>query len=105
MIDFGESSNEKVSEVFQIANMGVSSADYFFFGKSGSTISMLEHGLPVLLRGSLPKSINEDETYIRFKNQLIFAKQKIENLPEKAPVITRQKEIAENMISLLISHK
>ena len=57
----GERSAEQISEVFLKADVGISRADYKYFGKSGSTLAMLEHGLPVLLSGEKPESFYKNE--------------------------------------------
>jgi len=69
----GERSAEQVSETILNADIGVSRADYKFFGKSGSTLAMLEHGLPVLLRGDKPENFYSEEPLNGFTNQLLFA--------------------------------
>lgn len=49
--DLGRLDSNEISVELLKADIGISRADQQYFGKSGSTISMLEHGLPVLLRG------------------------------------------------------
>lgn len=49
--DLGRLRCREISEIFQKADLGMSRANFNNYCKSGSTISMLEHGLPVILRG------------------------------------------------------
>lgn len=59
--DFGWLSQAEISRRFLRADIGISRAGNLNYGKSGSTISMLEHGLPVLLRGK--REENRDLRY------------------------------------------
>src|SRR5690606_8025411 len=70
VVDIGPISEKKVSQYFHQSDFGISRADFPFYGKSGSTIAMLEHGLPVLLRGRRPKA--EHLNLSNFDKQLIF---------------------------------
>ncbi|MFN9114596.1 MAG: hypothetical protein ACK5XN_31425, partial [Bacteroidota bacterium] len=47
-------SQDIISHHLCSADIGISRADSIYLGKSGTTISMLEHGLPVLLKGKRP---------------------------------------------------
>jgi hypothetical protein len=94
----GERSSEQVSETFLNADIGISRADYKYYGKSGSTISMLEHGLPVLLRGEKPINFNNENI---FENQLIFTTNSFENLPIKQKTNSCEMKITEKFISIL----
>lgn len=49
--DLGRLSANEISRNFQQADIGISRSGSMHYGKSSSTISMLEHGLPVLLQG------------------------------------------------------
>ena len=62
-------------------DIGISRADYQLFEKSGTTMSLLEHGLPVLLKGKRPVS-TEREHHSPYYNQLFFA---IDPLPDSIP--------------------
>jgi len=97
----GERSSEQVSETFFNADIGVSRADYKYYGKSGSTMAMLEHGLPVLLRGEKPINFYKEELINIFENQLIFTSNTFENLPFKQNANCRQMQIAENFMSII----
>jgi hypothetical protein len=97
----GQRSVEQVSETFLKADIGISRADYKFFGKSGSTMAMLEHGLPVLLRGEKPFNFYQEELLNNFENQIIFTSSSFENIPLKQNAICRQMQIAENFMSII----
>ncbi len=53
------------------ADFGISRADFEYYGKSGTTLSMLEYGLPVLLKGERPLNIKES-TVDKYFPQLYF---------------------------------
>lgn len=97
----GERSAEQVSETFLNADIGISRADYKFFGKSGSTLAMLEHGLPVLLRGDKPENFYNDEPLSSFTNQLLFTSNLLNILPVKLKSNSQQMIIAEKFISII----
>ena len=97
----GERSSDQVSETFLNADIGISRANYKYYGKSGSTVAMLEHGLPVLLRGEKPKNFHNENFLNCFENQLIFSTNSFENLPIKQKVNSRQMQIAEKFISMI----
>lgn len=63
---FGTLCEEEISNLFLNSDLGVSRANYEFYGKSGSTISMLEHGLPVLLRGKRSNFTRRNEKQLYF---------------------------------------
>ena len=67
--DLGRVSRQEVSLLLQSADMGISRADALLYGKSGSTIAMLEHGLPVLLRG---KQFYPRGSRLLYSSQLVF---------------------------------
>jgi hypothetical protein len=97
----GERSSEQVSETFLNADIGISRADYKYYGKSGSTMAMLEHGLPVLLRGEKPHNFFHEEFLNSFENQLIFTSNSFENIPLRQNANCRQMQIAENFVSII----
>lgn len=97
----GERSSDQVSETFLNADIGISRADYKYYGKSGSTIAMLEHGLPVILRGQKPVNFFKEDLLNSFENQLIFITNSFENLLIKHKVNSRQMQIAEKFISMI----
>src|SRR5690606_13574233 len=78
----GQVPAEEVSAWMQTADLGLSKADYAMYGKSASTIAMLEHGLPVLLRGKTSEKRNRDNTNV-FDDQLILIDSRISALPQK----------------------
>lgn len=71
VLDLGVMPEESVSRHLLSSDIGISRADFMLFGKSGSAMAMLEHGLPVLLRGSRPTDqslLNHSQFY----SQLVF---------------------------------
>jgi len=103
MEHFGECSNQTISLLFQTANLGISRADYKYLGKSGSSMAMLEHGLPLLIRGNRP---NEYLNIFlqQFNNQLLYCTDSIFKLPPKVHHNNRQKDIAQQFISIINKH-
>ncbi len=95
----GEKNAEQISELFFNADIGVSRADYNYFGKSGSTLAMLEHGLPVLLRGNEPQLFFNDDVLSNYKNQIFFTSFSVNNLPRKQKAKSAQNIVAEKLIS------
>jgi len=47
--EIGELPTDAISKIFQGCDIGVSTTPYDILGKSGATMAMLEHGLPVLI--------------------------------------------------------
>lgn len=97
----GERSAEQVSETFLNADIGISRADYKFFGKSGSTLAMLEHGLPVLLRGEKPEIFYDEKPLNSFTNQLLFTSNSLNILPIKLKSNSQQMMVAKKFISII----
>lgn len=108
----------ELSSMLLKMDFGISRADYHLFTKSGTTMTLLEHGLPVLLKGDRPIKVNH-QTGTLFDHQLHFktdalpdslhrypfcnglnkiANQFIENLEKVA--IT--KKVKENTITLIV---
>ncbi|TWV95680.1 glycosyltransferase [Chitinophaga pinensis] len=85
VVDCGFQSEESVSGYMLKADVGISRADYALFGKSGSSMAMLEHGLPVLLRGDRPEDdmIGQD---FPFKEQLLYIDDAPKDLKKNEPV-------------------
>jgi glycosyltransferase involved in cell wall biosynthesis len=91
--DLGKLSFEDVSKNMLKADIGISRADYVMFGKSGSTIAMLEHGLPVILRGKRPVN-SSYEKIEEFEDQLIFSSDEIKLLPRKRLPISQLEKVS-----------
>lgn len=96
----GEKKAEQISELFFNADLGVSRADYNYFGKSGSTLAMLEHGLPVLLRGNEPQMFFNEDILSNYNNQIFFTSFSVNNLPQKQKSKNAQVIVAEKLISI-----
>lgn len=68
--DLGRLTEALVSIHLLTSDLGISRADPVLLGKSGSAIAMLEHGLPLLLRGGRPAG--QEYLPISFKERLVF---------------------------------
>lgn len=69
VISLGKLPPKKLSSLFSSSDFGVSRVPPKFLGKSGSTITMLEHGLPVWVPLEKDQSINEN---LDFRSELCF---------------------------------
>lgn len=85
VIDRGFLPEEAISNHLLRADIGISRADYTLFGKSGSAMAMLEHGLPLLLRGERPKEDIIGNNF-PFKEQLIYPDDPSKEFAKKDPV-------------------
>lgn len=94
VIDCGFLSEESISNHLLRADIGISRADYTLFGKSGSAMAMLEHGLPLLLRGKRPAEDTIGHIF-PFKEQLVYPDDPSREFAKKDPVhfITEVSEI------------
>jgi hypothetical protein len=96
----GEKDENEISEMFLNADIGISRANYDYFGKSGSTLAMLEHGLPVLLRGEEPSNNNFESPYFDFTKQLIYTSTPTDITLQKGKINNNQMLVATKLISL-----
>ena len=100
VIQVGSISATELSDYLSSMDFGISKADAIFFYKSGSTIAILEHGLPVLLRGERP--FNFSPLYFEdYTKQLFFVS---DNVPEALPILIPHSnihEITEQYLTLL----
>ncbi|MCF6406975.1 glycosyltransferase [Chitinophaga filiformis] len=85
VIDCGFLPEESISNHLLRADIGISRADYTLFGKSGSAMAMLEHGLPLLLRGERPKEDIIGNNF-PFKEQLVYPDDPSKEFAKKEPV-------------------
>jgi hypothetical protein len=70
LLDLGWLGEKEISHLFQTQDLGISRATLKQYGKSGSTMAMLEHGLPVLLRGTEDLKV-ENLANFDYEKQLI----------------------------------
>lgn len=69
-IEIGEVSEEEVSIALQNSDFGLTTCNLEIIGKSGATMSMLEHGLPVILSETTSsKNLTLNKFYL---DQLVF---------------------------------
>ncbi len=66
LFDLGWLNENEISIKLQEQDLGISRATAILYGKSGSTLAMLEHGLPVLLRG-----LETSDSISSYSNHLI----------------------------------
>ena len=59
IITLGFVQKDMISHHLLSADMAISRADHVYLGKSGTTITMLEYGLPVLMKGKRPSLSNQ----------------------------------------------
>ncbi|MFN6946688.1 MAG: hypothetical protein ACK4ND_17195 [Cytophagaceae bacterium] len=96
IIDLGEKTANEISAIFKIVDFGVSRVSLRLIGKSGTAISMLEHGLPLWV----PIEEQEDEIYDNFRSELCYAKlEDLVKFGKKAPFLNRLPYIANQMIN------
>jgi glycosyltransferase involved in cell wall biosynthesis len=96
----GEKDENEISDIFLNADIGVSRANYEYFGKSGSTLAMLEHGLPVLLRGEQPTILKLEASQNNFAKQMIFTSSPTDIILEKGEIKNNQIWVTSRLITL-----
>ncbi len=96
----GEKDENEISEIFLNADIGISRANYEYFGKSGSTVAMLEHGLPVLLRGEQPTILKLEAPQNNFAKQMIFTSSPTNIKLEKGEIKNNQIWVTSRLITL-----
>lgn len=84
----------EVSAVFQRAQLGLSRVRYPLLGKSGTAISMLEHGLPLLLAGGRPEVLDDPGSLGIELGRLVFCEETGDAVPGKQPPSPRLPLIA-----------
>jgi glycosyltransferase involved in cell wall biosynthesis len=102
VVFIGRLKEHEVSQYMLQADIGISRANFSMYGKSGSTIAMLEHGLPVVLRGSQPaKELLLTDKYF-CKKQLFFSDSTYDQLPlRQQPNTNSASDIATLFLSYL----
>lgn len=92
----GELETESLSNLFSEVDFGMSRVPPVFVGKSGSAISMLEHGLPLWIPLQNERSLNE---YIDYRPDLCYYElSEIFNLKERKEFDNRLPGIASKLI-------
>lgn len=93
---------EDISLYMHKADIGISRASHLMYGKSGSTVAMLEHGLPVVLRGLPPEfKLIQQDNYIQ-KGQLLFSTDSTNKIPQKQlPDYNSVENIAKKLLGYL----
>ncbi len=98
--DMGMLSSEEISQYLLRADIGISRADYDIVGKSGSTLAMIEHGLPVLLRGERPKQVHNELKNLQ--ELLFFCDDTPHNIPKKKKPKSLILEVSLHFSELLV---
>jgi hypothetical protein len=83
IIQWGYLSEENISSIFQQAQIGISRAPLELAGKSGTTLAMLEHGIPVLLKPSKKNTITKNRELRPYQNLILSPNLNNVFLPEK----------------------
>ncbi|WP_190300261.1 glycosyltransferase family protein [Rufibacter hautae] len=91
----------EISLQLQLADVGISRSDFILSGKSGATLAMLEHGLPVLLRGKMPLEILDPASTGLFTDQLLFCDSGFEAVFAKKAPKPRLQVVAQKYIEFL----
>lgn len=99
--ELGRLNVDEVSAFFQKSDIGISRADYSLAGKSGSSLAMLEHGLPVVLRGKSPINEKKDKWTHPYTEQLVFIDSDYSKVMGKRQASSRLGETAKEFIKLL----
>ncbi len=99
--ELGLLSEQQISDLFQRSTVGISKSDLEMHGKSGSTIAMLEHGLPVVLRGRKPNLDNSPLYYSEYRDQIIFCDSDASQVFQKKPIQSTVGKTARHFIELL----
>ncbi|MCE7066132.1 hypothetical protein [Dyadobacter sp. CY326] len=68
IVDVPFATTERLSELMQQCDVGVSRSAPYLFGKSGTAIAMLEHGMPIWVA----RWNGTDPLYYNFRTELIF---------------------------------
>ena len=106
--EFGASSQKSIGFVSKdtvschltTADLGISRADYTYLGKSGTTITMLEHGLPVLLKGKRPLLTNQEDNNL-IQHQLFYPDDPLPTSLIKYPKTSFLQSVTDQYIQLL----
>ena len=98
IVFLGELSPEALSDLFLKADFGIARIPPLFLGKSGSAISMLEHGLPLWVPLMGKDSISEN---LDFRPELCFHNLEDIKLMERRECISRLPHIADKFIQAL----
>jgi hypothetical protein len=94
----GQLPEEKLSITIQSVDIAISRAGADLANKSGSTIAILEHGIPVILRGIRKKIVLADDSWI---NLIYYPRDIIESLPEKGTKKSVKYLVANKFINII----
>jgi len=97
--DLGLLSSSKISDVLSKSDIGISRADGLLWGKSGTTMAMLEHGLPVVLKGKR-EELNNLGSSFNYELQLFFPDDTFNVLPQKKEAVNALPKIALQLVEL-----
>lgn len=101
VIERGRLSAPEISMLLQTADVGVSRANYTMSGKSGCTIAMLEHGLPVVLRGTKPYINDNMDSDLSHSGQLLFCNSGFSAVLQRRTAKSNLSSVAETFVAYL----
>jgi hypothetical protein len=96
-IEWGFLHEDIISTILQQAQLGISRAPLELAGKSGSTIAMLEHGLPVLLKPSKNNTIQNFPEIEAYSDLLFFPNFGNIVLPKKSNCTNQRISLIKNL--------
>jgi len=96
--DLGLLSTEEISEGLYRADAGISRADGLLWGKSGTTMAMLEHGLPIVLKGN--RDLLKQHLVTLNYEPLLYFCDDLPLIPHKGEPVNALSIIADNMINM-----
>jgi hypothetical protein len=96
-IEWGFLHEDIISTILQQAQLGISRAPIELAGKSGSTIAMLEHGLPVLLKPSKNNKIQNYPEIEAYSELLFFPNFENIILPKKSTYSNQRITLIKNL--------
>ncbi|KGO93365.1 glycosyltransferase family protein [Flavobacterium subsaxonicum] len=97
--DLGLLPAQEISNILSRSDIGISRADGLLWGKSGTTMAMLEHGLPVVLKGTradLQLSVSD----FNYQEHLYFCDDDYNNLPQRTHPVDALPKVAKQLYNL-----
>lgn len=98
VVNHGPLSGKDLSSWFRRMHIGISRSDAELFAKSGSTLALLEHGLPVLLRG--PRILTPDLKKSSYRDMVFFCEDDRMILPPRGLPTSRLAEVARRFLEM-----
>lgn len=102
--DLGLLPAEEISNILGSSDIGISRADGLLWGKSGTTMAMLEHGLPVVLKGQREALIPSFSDF-GYEALLYFPNDSCAALPAKTQPVEALPKVAKQLYELYKTKK